>query len=510
MEKLNLRELKGAPLSIILAILMAGNRSVSVSWLVTETGYSDKTVNSGLDLLRSRQIITQTGRCRYQLTGENVQLPLYWGEKVERVNPSPASDQPALFELGDGVENFSLGNFSQGSGTGGQGSVGCGQGSVAGCQLPVTGVFPESGIFPGLEMRVSELEKRVGALEKRNFSEIEVSEVGISPKTGKIPENSNDCQTIFSGNSPKSGEIPDESGEIPDLININNELNKDPDKNINLFINSDESGEIPEEVLNDFEHVRKNGLICSSVSKHLLANSDVLKFRDNCITIGFYDQWNFNAFQFQNRMHDVEKELPKYKIEYIVLTKDEKELIDRRKAAEREKKRAFLERKMEEMRASYAQCEERRLSLPENADGITEENVKICNRYHDSCEGIAYSLEELQELVGMHPVPDVLRFVLPRAKSFDAAKRWAAFDLKSLKRELLIKVCNVGDPALSRIAGNDQISPFQIDYHFWNWFLRDRHENPNHRPGWYVNMIERGAEKMVAETEDPLKCEYLA
>ena len=162
--KLNLRELKGAPLSIILAIVMAGNRTVSVSWLVTETGYSDKTINSGLDMLRSRQIITQTGRCRYQLTGENVQLPLYWGEKVEPANPSPASDQPALFELGDGAENFS------------------GKNSGFGFELP--GKFPETGISPALEKRVSALEKRVSELEKRSFSG---SECGISPKNEEFP-----------------------------------------------------------------------------------------------------------------------------------------------------------------------------------------------------------------------------------------------------------------------------------------------------------------------------------
>lgn len=195
MQKINLRELKGAPLSIILAIVMAGNRNVSVSYLVTETGYSDKTINSGLDLLRDRQIITQTGRCRYQLTGQNVQLPLYWGETTEPVNPSPASDQPALFELDGQVEKFS--------------------GKISG-----------SGKFPELEKRVCELEKRVSELEMRKNSEL-------------VPE-------IL----PKSGENPDENGEFPH-DDINNTSLSLSDISVNKNNNHDagnfpESGKNPE------------------------------------------------------------------------------------------------------------------------------------------------------------------------------------------------------------------------------------------------------------------------
>lgn len=197
MEKLNLRELKGAPLSIILAIVMAGNRAVSVSYLCTETGYSDKTINSGLDLLRDRRIITQTGRCRYQLTGENVQLPLYWGETVKPVNPSPASDQPALFPMDGQPGNFSGKNSG-------------------------LGIFPKTGNIPGLEKRVSDLEKRVSDLEKRNFSGFDA------------------------GNTPKSGEIPDKTGEFSDLLLKTTTRNNTDIDNDNVVVLADDSGKIPE------------------------------------------------------------------------------------------------------------------------------------------------------------------------------------------------------------------------------------------------------------------------
>lgn len=66
MEKLNLRELKGAPLSIVLALANADKSAVSFARLAKETGYSDKALISGLDYLRSHQIITLTGNC-YQI-----------------------------------------------------------------------------------------------------------------------------------------------------------------------------------------------------------------------------------------------------------------------------------------------------------------------------------------------------------------------------------------------------------------------------------------------------------
>lgn len=191
MQKLNLRELKGAPLSIILAIVMSGNRNVSVSYLVTETGYSDKTINSGLDMLRSRQIVTQTGRCRYQLTGENIQLPLYWGETTEPADPSPASDQPALFELGTGAEKFS-------------------------------GKISKTGKIPELEYRIARLEKRVSDIENRKNSE---------EKPEKI-------RNLI--------EIPAETGEIPDDNNLLLSLSPSTETNINQDHNNNASGKIPE------------------------------------------------------------------------------------------------------------------------------------------------------------------------------------------------------------------------------------------------------------------------
>jgi len=160
MQKLDLKECKGVILPVL--ILMAKvSRPVSVTYLVDELDSSDKTIGKALRKLQKKEIVMQVGRL-YQYCGDEYQLPLYWGETVEALNPSPASEQPPLFELGSGAENFSRKNS------------GLGFESAAG--VSVIPSVKKSGNFPGLEQRVMDLERRVSVLEG-----------GISSVIGKIP-----------------------------------------------------------------------------------------------------------------------------------------------------------------------------------------------------------------------------------------------------------------------------------------------------------------------------------
>ena len=388
MEKLNLWELKGAPLSIILAIIMSGNRSVSVSWLVTETGYSDKTVNSGLDLLRSRQIITQTGRCRYQLTGENVQLPLYWGEKVEPANPSPASDQPALFDLPGGGENFSGRNFDlEISGQSHKGTV-----------PGKSGKIPETGKIPELEMRVSALEKRVSELENRRNSGNSCQRSVISgQKTGNFPEISGQWSVANgqeSGNSPKTGEIPGESGEFPydDLISSSS-IN--PDKEINN--DDDESGNFPEigEIPEDY--------------------------RDRFIE-------TYDYFQRAKNNYDVDSALK--------LTDD-----------------------------------------------------------------------EMGKLIALHADMKLVDFVMTAASNFDVAYKWLQYDYATAKRELCAQF-GIYKTIQQKIAEDKSISLSEIEYHYWNWRLKES-DNPKITLGSIITRIVNHFDVMKARESWPLACGYL-
>ena len=95
MQQINVRALKGAPLSIVI-VLMLQRRSVSHSLLCQETGYSDRTVTQALEYLTSNQIVTRAGHSGFQLTGDSYQLPLYWDEKTEPADPSPALSAPEI------------------------------------------------------------------------------------------------------------------------------------------------------------------------------------------------------------------------------------------------------------------------------------------------------------------------------------------------------------------------------------------------------------------------------
>lgn len=110
--QINVRALKGAPLSIVIVLMLQQGRSVSHSFLCRETGYSDRTVTAALEYLKDAQIVTRTGHSGFMLTGNNYQLPLMWDEPAEAANPSPAIAAPAEFLPERPAEKFS-GNNSE-------------------------------------------------------------------------------------------------------------------------------------------------------------------------------------------------------------------------------------------------------------------------------------------------------------------------------------------------------------------------------------------------------------
>ena len=68
------RELKGAPLSILFALSIVQQR-VSQAWLERSTGYTDKTIAQALGYLHEISLVDWTS-AGWQLTGEAKQLPL--------------------------------------------------------------------------------------------------------------------------------------------------------------------------------------------------------------------------------------------------------------------------------------------------------------------------------------------------------------------------------------------------------------------------------------------------
>lgn len=101
------RELKGAPISIVIALSMV-NMRVTQEWLERSTGYTDKPVSQALAYLREIGMADKTSS-GWQLTGEAQQLPLPVGqldEESEREDEEPfPSDEDGA---GDEINEDSL------------------------------------------------------------------------------------------------------------------------------------------------------------------------------------------------------------------------------------------------------------------------------------------------------------------------------------------------------------------------------------------------------------------
>ena len=79
-----LRALKGAPLSILIAMVLA-QQPIGEKWLVTVTGYSANTIRLGLSFLLEIQMIGRNGRYNgYVLMDGAMQLPIGMAEIGER------------------------------------------------------------------------------------------------------------------------------------------------------------------------------------------------------------------------------------------------------------------------------------------------------------------------------------------------------------------------------------------------------------------------------------------
>ena len=137
---------------------------------------------------------------------------------------------------------------------------------------------------------------------------------------------------------------------------------------------------------------------------------------------------------------------------------------------------------------------------------IDSELKQICDDYcRRNRDGIDYTADELAELQGLQPDPDVLEFVLPRAGDFETAKKWCGWDVRKVKYNLL-KRFGVTMPALQRITDDPEISPWLIDHHYWQWYLEGQR---NQTLGFVVYKLDKKVDRMKAESADPLQFRYL-
>lgn len=403
-----LPDLKGSPLSIVLYLALQGNRTVTMNELSEGTGFSDKSLKAGLKKLSEQQIVTSPRFNRYQLIGKNLQLPLYWDEKIEA--------------------------------------------------LPGSGETPDfPGEIPNLLHRIEELEQRVWSLENRRNSESGETpgNFGETPKMEVLPA------AEYFGETPKNiGESPKKTGETPkndqdpikELNNIyeDKEVSKYVDIDTYLLNNTNQyntlpesgetpknTGEIPEQFATAWKAAMQQmeGSMGRGSYMEILHGAMPAGYEDGHYTILMDDQWKRDWAEAR-----VTETLEKILSGILGVKASVSFVLDQQQAAE--DRGARIEER-EQYEAPSLEL------LPGSG-----ELVEICNNYLLEPTGINYSRDELQELIGMNPYPDVLRFVLPIATRFENARTWCGKDLQSAKR-ILLKKFGIVNGMAAEIVHND-------------------------------------------------------
>ena len=456
-----LSDLKGAPLSIVVWFSLNGNRAVSASELAGEdaTGFSDKPIKAGLMKLRELGLITEPRRNRYQLTGKEYQLPLYWNEKVEPFGDSPkfigdspkfCGVSPDIEERLNRLENAVFGNAE----------------CSAVPLLDIPGRDPED--VPGLERSGSFPEKfgvspddcGDGALfdidgqwsekfEGGEYSGNIPEKFGVSPD-GEIREQSGDVTA--SGDSPKdTGDTPKNNGDSPKVL-INN-ISNTKDKEVSKYVGKDT-------YLPDIQNTAMSGLT-PAVNAECGMRDAELKWNTAMTQIkGSMDRDSYGTMLRDAKVIGYEEG------HYTVAVKLQwvRDWVDQRLREQIEKILSVMEGKNSSVSFVVAEANagcgirnaehfightgyhsqmkskepEIRL-LPESPDNRENVLVEICNDYLRDPSGIDYTVDQMEELVAMHPDPRVLRFALPTLSSFEAAIVWCAFPFPVAKEKLLAR-----------------------------------------------------------------------
>lgn len=547
--------MRGAKLPVFIALILC-RQNVSVKWLVDKTGYSEKPVSEALRWLcdPERGLVVRSGHSGFMIASDVYQLPLYWNEEIEPAYPSPTFDQGQL----PGFDNMGQKIFGQKNRTG----------KFPGLEARISALESEVFRLKALEAEVASLKEKIAGDQAVISGQWPAASNQISddyqaifgPETGEIPaltvgnavsckRSSNDYETgdfpgltgnitgqdskgieqkiiTHSENIPETGDFPVETGNIlpetgdfPHLINSKNELISTDYKHVYLLFDSEtktgdfpaSAGENPVSAIDAWRTCtdQLKGSMDKQTYSTLLANAELLGCVNGHYTIRM--QNSFCRDWAEKRLTGtIEKMLSAMantpQSVSFVCDGSPSAVFDPLKEQKETAKRLLLEAEEKERQAEW---EKSHLAIPENPDFQTKENIEICNDYLDHGQGMKFSVDELRELVVMNPDPEVLRFVLPRAKTPEAARRWASRDMRHLKYFLMKEVFNIFMPALKDFTNDEKISPYLIDYHYWKWYLEDRIENPDHKAGWYVDLIRKGSEKMIAEESKPLQYEYL-
>lgn len=439
-----LPKVKGAPISILLLLSISGNRTMTIGEIKKKTGYSDKTTKAGLMKLRDLGMVTETQPYRYQLTGNEYQLPLYWDEKIEAngIISEPSGFFPDIERRIAALEDAVFRGLPE---------------SEAGDFPIYDGDFPEPETEPATRAE----------MYSGNFPE----KYGISPnEAGDFPlieidgcwkdSEGYDPSEMYSGNfSEKYGNFPEDPGEIPNQVinNINNiqaeEVSKYEEtestylpENKNTAVNQlPQQEEIPETVRNFWKAamLQMQGNMGQATYKTYLASAVIIGYEDGHYTIAIENKMK------RDWCHDrltisLEKVLTGMSGEKCSVSF----VFDQAAIPQKEPSAAVRETMYEAPSLEL---------LPGSG-----ELIGICNDYLLDPTGIDYSKKQLQELISMEPDPEVLQYILPRAKRFEIAKNCCSKSFSQAKEGRLTHYGLTGK-AVEDLAKDKRVSLEMID-----------------------------------------------
>ena len=447
-ENFTLADLKNAPLSIVVFLSMNGNRAVSVTDLAAETGFSEKPIRAGLRKLQDLGVVISPRNNRYQLTGKEYQLPLSWGEKI-----LPSGDSPEI-----------------------------------------------TGILPGYAGVSPDIERRIGLLEKAVFG----TDAGDSPEVpGDYPlwdsEKDDDGNVEVIPGEEWSGNIPGKLGVFPiegrksgnttvtGQWSMKESSADSPEK---TGVSPEISGDIPEALINNISNTQDK-----EVSKYADTDTylpDITNKAITGLTPAAENAWNaamgqikgsMDAGTFGQMLRDAEL-IGVEAGHYTVAVKNEmvRGWVDQRCREQIERMLTMMsgtdcsvsfvvDDRIQDsgVRGQDVDSPMKGQSpmpavelLPESGDPEEAELVEICNDYLLEPVGIEYTVDQMAELVGMHPDPRVLRYTLPKATSFDKARKFCGNSFVKAKAGLMAHY-KISGTANLELSTDDKVTLDLID-----------------------------------------------
>ena len=440
-ENFTLADLKNAPLSIVVFLSMNGNRAVSVTDLAAETGFSEKPIRAGLRKLQDLGVVISPRNNRYQLTGKEYQLPLSWGEKI-----LPSGDSPEI-----------------------------------------------TGVLPGYAGVSPEIERRIGLLEKAVFG----TDAGDSPEVpGDYPlwdsERDDDGNVEVIPGEEWSGNIPGKLGVFPiegrksGNTTVTGQWSKkesSADSPEKTGVSPDFSGDNPEALINNISNTQNK-----EVSKYVETDTylpDINNTKSG-LTPAAENAWNaamgqikgsMDAGTFGQMLRDAEL-IGVEAGHYTVAVKNEmiRGWVDQRCREQIERMLTMMSGEKCSVSFVVSDCgaspearedssfvpQEPSLLLPESCDPDEAELVEICNDYLRDPSGIEYTVDQMAELVAMHPDPRVLRYTLPKATSFDKARKFCGNSFVKAKAGLMAHY-KISGTANLELSTDDKVTLDLID-----------------------------------------------